>query len=165
MTDSIELKNLMDADQYSKFCEEEDAKHWLTLIMKELLSTSHCGIVSRMITINQWIWMVQSGGHFFRYILIQTCAALLLCLDSFKFTGYFWSWLREIIILVLHLIYVLALTVIINFSLAECTTDIYIQGDWLTYLLYIILCREKLVHHADSILLMPGKGFLVHVVL
>lgn len=27
VSDSGELKNLMDADQYSKFCEEEDAKH------------------------------------------------------------------------------------------------------------------------------------------
>jgi glycine cleavage system H protein len=27
VSDSGELKKLMDADQYSKFCEEEDAKH------------------------------------------------------------------------------------------------------------------------------------------
>ena len=28
ISDNGELNNLMDSDQYSKFCEEEDSKHW-----------------------------------------------------------------------------------------------------------------------------------------
>ena len=45
VSDSGELNNLMDADKYTKFCEEEDASKSLSDWPRRTLGTFHVGVV------------------------------------------------------------------------------------------------------------------------